>query len=1186
MVTGKSQPGADHLHHFAPTPARHEAIATSPPSKRDLASWWRQFKRNTRKEEPEVEVARGIFGVPLNVSIKYANVAISLTNDNGGSFIYGYVPIVVAKCGVFLKEKATDVEGIFRLNGSAKRIKDLQEIFDSPERYGKGLDWSGYTVHDAANVLRRYLNQLPEPIVPLEFYERFREPLRIYQRQVQATSEQAPVADADKFDHPKAVATYQQLIRELPPLNKQLLLYILDLLAVFASKSDQNRMTSANLSAIFQPGLLSHPQHDMSPDEYKLSQDVLIFLIENQDHFLFGMNGTAADEETMKEVESGLAPRPNATRTTSIRRSVSSASNGTDGLRKSANLRRNVSVSSRNSRQSSNAPSPGTPTSLTGSGVHRSNTLPSKMSPALSHSRYNRPTAETVNNNNNPPPQVSTLNPASAAHSRSASRSASRTPPPPPPPPPPPHEVPSTTSTPGTVYIHTSTHGPIPVNSAEAPSFIALKQTLPDASTAMATLPPPPLVTPTKERKLSSFFSKSPPSGDQREGRQPNRLRKKRIPGSANESAQSSSQSLQAVIADSTLMSVPRSSPDGPGGAADSTPRATTGLLENNNETTPQVKRDPNGRDTASAQTESSHVSENTLRPHGSRTPSMNSRSSFTDHSDFDQPEEAAVSSKSDRNKDHRRSWRFQRSAKRSSNEHIGLGLGSPPLIAVNPGATQSNSSFGSSLHHASKTSPPPPPPPPDPSNHPISLNSELSGSSAASPPRDSSEPEKKSLLGKFRAKVAQVREGVVKDWDTERERAKSPTPSDGGRSVSSQILAPNGTETAKPVKPVPMDLHREPNFGSSPIASPPMSPPVTSGFPPVIPEEPPSPELTTAVPHAVKATDTVPPAAAPAAAPVAAPAADVPVDSVAVNTSAVPEATDVSAPAADAPAVSEAKMEPLDAAVTATPEAKKNEMTSTPPNPPSTAGSSSSSSSSSSPAATPGPVGILATQPATIYSYLHPALLLSVYAARFPSLVADPVTELLGTIPLLAVLQLSYAVICLPAAGSAPVDTPTNSGASSPGSRKKKRKVESGISLKLVPALLSLFLSISLATPVLAALLVLFGSPLTTHQAHTMLCAAHMALLSSVPLVYVHGVDGAVWKDVWAFARPLDAVWGGALGTCVGAWLGAIPIPLDWDRPWQAFPITILTGAYIGYALGSLFGRTALVYGKRVEID
>lgn len=58
------------------------------------------------------------------------------------------------------------------------------------------------------------------------------------------------------------------------------------------------------------------------------------------------------------------------------------------------------------------------------------------------------------------------------------------------------------------------------------------------------------------------------------------------------------------------------------------------------------------------------------------------------------------------------------------------------------------------------------------------------------------------------------------------------------------------------------------------------------------------------------------------------------------------------------------------------------------------------------------------------------------------------------------------------------------------------------------------------------------------------------MALLSVTPLVYVHGVDGTVWKRVWAFQRPADAVWGGALGVCVGAWLGAVPIPLDWYVP------------------------------------
>lgn len=37
-------------------------------------------------------------------------------------------------------------------------------------------------------------------------------------------------------------------------------------------------------------------------------------------------------------------------------------------------------------------------------------------------------------------------------------------------------------------------------------------------------------------------------------------------------------------------------------------------------------------------------------------------------------------------------------------------------------------------------------------------------------------------------------------------------------------------------------------------------------------------------------------------------------------------------------------------------------------------------------------------------------------------------------------------------------------------------------------------------------------------------------------------------------------------------------------DRPWQAFLITILVGAYIGYALESLISRTPLLYGKRVQ--
>lgn len=67
---------------------------------------------------------------------------------------------MVAKCGLFLKQKATTVEGVFRISGSTRRMKELQDIFDRPPSYGRDVVWGPWSVHDAASVLRRYLNQM------------------------------------------------------------------------------------------------------------------------------------------------------------------------------------------------------------------------------------------------------------------------------------------------------------------------------------------------------------------------------------------------------------------------------------------------------------------------------------------------------------------------------------------------------------------------------------------------------------------------------------------------------------------------------------------------------------------------------------------------------------------------------------------------------------------------------------------------------------------------------------------------------------------------------------------------------------------------------------------------------------------------------------------------------------------
>ncbi|KAJ5278704.1 hypothetical protein N7478_004076 [Penicillium angulare] len=264
-------------------------------------------------------------------------------------------------------------------------------------------------------------------------------------------------------------------------------------------------------------------------------------------------------------------------------------------------------------------------------------------------------------------------------------------------------------------------------------------------------------------------------------------------------------------------------------------------------------------------------------------------------------------------------------------------------------------------------------------------------------------------------------------------------------------------------------------------------------------------------------------------------------------------------------------------------------------PNSPAAVTMNSPSSTSQAPVekASAPPVNTLPSQLAQTYSYAHPVLLLALGASRFNALVENPVQELLKDLPWLALLQLVYVLLCLPPAGTTvPVsDGPSGHDTKSPRSRKPgyRRKNSgkndwAGIWAKLMPAFLSMSLSFLLATPVIAVLLVLFGAPLTTHNYETVLCAAHMALLSASGLIYAHGVEASVWKEVWGIARPADAVWGSALGTGLGAWLGAIPIPLDWDRPWQAFPITILTGAYIGYAFGSLLSRTPFIYGKRIQ--
>ncbi|KAJ7672492.1 GPI biosynthesis protein family Pig-F-domain-containing protein [Mycena polygramma] len=115
---------------------------------------------------------------------------------------------------------------------------------------------------------------------------------------------------------------------------------------------------------------------------------------------------------------------------------------------------------------------------------------------------------------------------------------------------------------------------------------------------------------------------------------------------------------------------------------------------------------------------------------------------------------------------------------------------------------------------------------------------------------------------------------------------------------------------------------------------------------------------------------------------------------------------------------------------------------------------------------------------------------------------------------------------------------------------------------------------------------LILFGAPLLSHVWQTYLLALLLSVLVIFPPAYTIGspsdslMSWMTWVRLFAefsVRTPVErAMLYPAVGTMIGCWLGVIPIALDWDRPWQAWPLTPALGAVVGYILASIAALTA----------
>lgn len=249
LLPGPEDPGK-HLFEISPggagerekVPANPEALLLMASSQRDMEDWVQAIRRviwaplgggtaRSSHAHPLEPLPPGIFGQRLEDTVHHERK-------------YGprLAPLLVEQCVDFIRERGLTEEGLFRMPGQANLVRDLQDSFDCGE---KPLFDSTTDVHTVASLLKLYLRELPEPVVPFARYEDFLSCAQLLTK-----------------DEGEGTLELAKQVSSLPLVNYNLLRYICKFLDEVQSHSDVNKMSVQNLATVFGPNILRPPIED------------------------------------------------------------------------------------------------------------------------------------------------------------------------------------------------------------------------------------------------------------------------------------------------------------------------------------------------------------------------------------------------------------------------------------------------------------------------------------------------------------------------------------------------------------------------------------------------------------------------------------------------------------------------------------------------------------------------------------------------------------------------------------------------------------------------------------------------------------------------------------------------------------------------------------------------------------
>ncbi|XP_062867222.1 rho GTPase-activating protein 24 isoform X2 [Trichomycterus rosablanca] len=198
----------------------HETYLLMASTQNDMEDWVRTIRRVIW-----APFGGGIFGQKLEETVRYERR-------------YGnkLAPMLVEQCVDFIREWGLQEEGLFRLPGQANLVKELQDAFDCGEK--PSFD-SNTDVHTVASLLKLYLRELPEPVIPFSKYDEILSCTKLLSK-----------------DQESGMTELRRQVESLPQANYNLLKYICRFLDEVQSHSGVNKMSVQNLATVFGPNIL------------------------------------------------------------------------------------------------------------------------------------------------------------------------------------------------------------------------------------------------------------------------------------------------------------------------------------------------------------------------------------------------------------------------------------------------------------------------------------------------------------------------------------------------------------------------------------------------------------------------------------------------------------------------------------------------------------------------------------------------------------------------------------------------------------------------------------------------------------------------------------------------------------------------------------------------------------------